>query len=134
MARVKAQGSRRTKHKTCRIGLQKKGAGLVFKVTKNNTFRVFGDSIGTATLGAPAHPKKVFLKSTHHTWNNNNPVPFDDTNDPNFIDITGKPIVSYAKRKGRDTSDDLTVTIIVDEGNPGEDQTECVFTDVDFDH
>jgi len=122
------------KHKYSRIGLTRSLHIEADGVTPN-VFTVYGDSIGATNPNTPAHPNHKHVKkpkAKHHK--------FEFVGDPGWVDagddaieITATCLPSFtARKKSSFGSDDLTVTIILDEGTTVQDTTECTFDDVDY--
>jgi hypothetical protein len=122
-----ARASAATKHKKLRIGLSK---NLRIKAdgTTVNTFRVYGDSIGKLNPNTSTHPDHKHVKTPtakHHTFSL---ISWSDVDD-NSIEIKATAARTFAPFFG---SDDLTITIVLDELTPDPDVTECTFDDVDY--
>lgn len=127
-AKKAAAALARTRHQRSRIGLSRKADVPRFITGQRNTFTVFGDRIGT---GNPNN-KRVYLDATNHTWVN--PPAADVQNSGrDALRITAVCDVRNPARHGLDPDDDLTVTIVLDEGTGNEDTTECNFDDVLYD-
>jgi hypothetical protein len=117
----------RTKHEQIRIGLQKKSRPpRVFTTGASNTFLVFGDSIGTHAESR----KTVTLRATRHTWVN---PPTIANNGSDRLRITADLRPVAASKRGLYADDDMTVTIVLDQGTTNEDTTLCTFGDVEYD-
>ena len=127
VAKKRAAALAPTRHRRLRIGLSNKNSVPVFRTGRDNTFLVFGHMIGT---GNPSN-KKVYLDATDHTWVN--PPTRVRNSGRDALEITATCNVRIAARAGYDTDDDLTVTIVLDEGTPDQDTTECYFDEVDYD-
>jgi hypothetical protein len=110
-----------TKHQKSRIGLTK--ALRINADNKTpNPFSVYGDSIGKKAK----KKKTVTVKDTKdHRFTSVTP---SDPNDDR-VDIS---VICECIKHTRGT-DDLTVTIVIDDGDGNPDTTECTFTDVIFD-
>jgi len=138
-AKTRARAARRPQHRDMRIGLTKKSNNTAFPihVGGDNTFVVYGDGIGSAhPVNNPAHIKRAHVTSNSHEW----------ADPPSRLSDVGRDALEIRcrciRRKPRtarllsaDGSDDLTVTITVDEGTglPTEEETVCTFAAVDYD-
>src|SRR5262245_23970363 len=116
-----------TKHKKSRIGLTKNLKIIADGVTVNK-FRVYGDAIGKLnanTLAKPDHKHVKTPTAKHHTFGL---VSWSDVDD-NSIEIKATAARTFAPVFG---TDDLTITIVLDELTANPDVTECTFDDVDY--
>jgi hypothetical protein len=108
-----------------RVGYQHVPANKVFVRDTANVFKLFGDKIGDANPN-----KTVDMKSKKHRWVVTNPP---TNNGANTTTITATP---KRIRKAGGThdggSDDLTITIIFDEGTENEEAVDVTFNDVEF--
>jgi len=127
VAKKGAAALARTRHRRLRIGMSNKNSVPVFRTGRDNTFLVFGHMIGT---GNPNN-KRVYLDATDHTWVN--PPTRVRNSGRDALEITATCNVRIAAKADYDPDDDLTVTIVLDEGTPNEDTTECHFDEVDYD-
>jgi len=122
------------RHKYSRIGLSRSLHIEADGVTPN-VFTVYGDSIGAKNPNTPAKPNHKHVKKPkghrHKFEFVGNPGWVDAGDDAIQITATCLPTFT-AKKKTSFGSDDLTVTIVLDEGMPGQDTTECTFDDVDY--
>jgi hypothetical protein len=109
-----------SKHKKSRIGLTK---NLQIKTdgATETPFRVYGDSIGSANaINKTVNPPVA----THHDFTTFRWSDFD----ANSVDIW----VRCKRKHGPRNYDDLTITIIIDDGTGNPDETTCVFDDVEY--
>jgi len=117
-----------TNHKKSRIGLTK-NLQIVADGTTINTIRVYGGSIGLANRNTAARPNHKHVKpptANHHTFGL---ISWADIGDDTIeMEVT---TVHTGRGPGRGT-DDITVTIVIDEGTTDPDTTECTFKDVEF--
>jgi hypothetical protein len=116
-----------TKHKKSRIGLTK-NLHIVTDGVTVNTFRVYGDSIGSANQNTATDPDHKHVKTPtakHYTFNL---ISWSDIDD-NTIEINCTATRTFGPFWAMD---DLTVTIVMDELTPDPDTTECTFDDVDY--
>lgn len=127
VAKKAAPALARTRHQRLRIGLSRKADVPRFITGQRNTFKVFGDAIGT---GNPNN-KTVYLDATNHSWVN--PPAIVQNSGRDALQITAVCNVRDPARHGLDPDDDLIVTIVLDEGTTNEDTTECTFDDVLYD-
>ncbi len=121
------------KNKNSRIGLTK-SLTIVTDGSTVNTFRVYGDSIGSAnpnTTTAPDHKHVKKPKTKHHTFTFVGTPGWTDI-DANTIEITATAVPKTIVQSFSAGSDDLTVTIVLDETTPNPDTTECTFDDVTY--
>jgi hypothetical protein len=107
------------------LGISKKS----FKVGKPNSFFIFGEDIA---IVPPAAFPNVYLTSSSHIWSTVTATREHD-------DAIKVEVRCLKKKKSRavapvngDGTDDLTVTLVFDEGQEGEVAIECCFEDVDY--
>jgi hypothetical protein len=108
-----------------RIGIPRNGTPpLPFHVgtDRANVFTVYGDSLG---VGNP-NRKGARPRGTNHTWQNATTV---RNAGHDALEITAICSARIRSTQVGNGSDDLTVTITLD----GADETDCHFTDVDYD-
>jgi len=123
------------RHKKSRIGLTRNlhiEADGVF----HNVFQVYGDSIGAKNPNTSTHPDHKHVKKPkgkHHKFEFVGTPGWTDVDD-NTIEITATclPTFTSKRKKASFGTDDLTVTIVLDEGTSNPDTTECTFEDVDY--
>ena len=115
--------------KNLSIGLSTKS----FKVGKDNTFTIFAEGIGIVPAGGSL--PKVYLIGRNHLWAAATPTRKHD----DAINVTcrclkrKKPPVAMPAAAPGDGFDDLTVTIVYDEGGSTEDVSECAVCEVTYD-
>ena len=114
------------------IGLSKKVEFIVDPTrTTSNSIKVFADiPAGTAV--------KAYLSSSSHFWDQ--PTNTTVTTD-NVVTITAfclrrkkRKNVGFTKTSGGDGDEDLSVTLVYDDGTGSPELDEVTFGDVDYDH
>jgi hypothetical protein len=125
-----------SKNKRSRIGLTK---ALRIIANSDNTFRVYGEAIGSANSTTTV-VKKVVVEEKHHDWDLPSRVVDIDAN---TLELTAfchprHAIMTPSKKSSgaapaTSGTDDMTVTITLDPGTTGEDMTVCTFPDVEHD-
>ena len=110
------------------LGLSKKK----FKVGNDNPFTIFGEDIAIAGAALP----NIYLSSRSHIWSTvqNKARKNDDAITVVVRCLKRKKSRAVAPVSG-DGDDDLTITIVFNEGGVGGDEVvnECCFEDVDYD-
>jgi hypothetical protein len=118
------------------IGLSKKH----FKVGKPNSFTIFGEGIGILTPpppppAPPATLPKVYVTACNHLWGSATVSRKHD--DGINVDVRclkrKKPGGGRIVKTAADGDDDVTITIVFDEGGGNEEFNECTFPDADYD-
>ena len=111
-----------SKNVRSRIGLTK---NLKIKTNKNNTFVVYGESIGSDNPYGGGK-KDVKVESVHHKWDYP-PTSVVDLG-PHELQIT-----AFCHPRHSNSDDDLTVTITLDPATSSADMTLATFPDVEYD-
>lgn len=122
---ARSRATLRTNHRQMRIGIPRNGTPpLPFHVgpDRANVFIVYGDSLG---VGNP-NRKSARPRGTNHKWQDAAMV---RNAGRDALEITAVCSARIHTRQFGNGSDDLTVTITLD----GVDETECTFTNVDYD-
>jgi hypothetical protein len=116
-----------TKHKKSRIGITK-NLHITADGTTVNTFRVYGDSIGKANENTPTNPDHKHVKTPTAKHHDFTLLSWKDIDD-NTIEIKATAVRTFRPFYG---TDDLTVTIVLDELTSNPDWTDCTFDDVEY--
>ena len=119
------------------LGLSKKS----FKVGKLNSFTVFGEGIGIlqpppTPPAPPATLPKVYLTGCNHVWGCTTVTRKHDDGINVEVRCLKRKKAGGAKvaKTAGDGDDDITVTIVFDEGGGDDEEVnECTFHEVDYD-